>query len=128
MSLLILTLALRKFIAFLLAFLLPLQTLAGLVMPWQMSALLPLAAHGGAHCATDAAPAAVPDVDTPTTGGDAACERCAICHLACTGILPSPEGTVADIRRQSVFLATGERQPASYLPEEPIPPPVVGRF
>lgn len=125
----LLTAALRKFIAFLLAFCLPLHALAGLAMPWQMRAQPSSAVHEGAHCAM-AAPSAVSDarVDTPTAADGAACERCAICHLACSGILPSPESTVAGGARQSVFIAASERQPASYVPEEPNPPPVVGRF
>lgn len=118
---------LRTFIAFLLAFCLPLNTLAGLAMPWQMGAQPSSAVHDGAHCST-AAPSMVSEVrvDTATAAGDAACESCAICHLACSGILPSPENTVAGVAQQAVFVVVGERQPASHLPEEPNPPPVVG--
>jgi len=120
---------LRKFIALLLALLLPVQTLAGMVMPWQMGGQPSSGVQAGAHCPTDAVTATTDAqlADASTTVGEAACERCAICHLAGAGILPASARVPTGGVRQSVLVARGEVQPASHLPEEPNPPPVAVR-
>lgn len=120
---------LRKFIAFLLALLLPLQTLAGLAMPWQVAAPSS-GAQVGTHCTADAV-AAASDAqldDASTAAGEASCEHCAICHLAGAGVLPASARVPTGGPRQSVLVVRGEAQPASHLPEEPNPPPVAIRF
>ncbi len=113
----------RKFIALLFALLLPLQTLASLVMPLQIGAQ---AAVGQAeHCPGHTGEAAA---DAQPVSGGFVCEQCGICHLACAGMMPSPEATPAGISMSLTFLSEAELQPASHTPEEPNPPPVATRF
>lgn len=112
----------RKFIALLFALLLPLQTLASMVMPLQIGAQA--AAMQVEHCPGHAGDAA-PD-EQPALGG-LVCEQCGICHLACAGMMPSPEATPAGISVSHAFLSEAELQPASHTPEEPNPPPVATR-
>ena len=113
---------LRKLIALLFALLLPLQTLASLVMPMQIGAQA--AAMQAEHCPGHSADAAA---DAQPALGDPACQQCGICHLACAGMMPSPEATPAGISVNHAFLSEAELQPASHTPEEPNPPPVAPR-
>ncbi len=115
-------LELRKLIALLFALLLPLQTLASLVMPLQVGAQA--AAEQAEHCPGHGGDAAV---DALPALGDPACERCGICHLACAGMIPSPDATTRSLVVHFSFLAEAEPMPASHTPEEPNPPPVATR-
>ena len=113
---------LRKFIALLFALLLPLQTLASLVMPLQVGAQA--TAEQAEHCPGHSGDAAA---DAQPALGDLACEQCGICHLACAGMMPSPDATTRSIAVHYSFLSEAELQPASHTPEEPNPPPVTTR-
>jgi hypothetical protein len=119
---LIWTLDLRKFIALLFALLLPLQTVASMVMPLQVGAQA--VAAQAEHCPGHSGDAVA---DVQPALGDPACERCGICHLACAGMVPSPEATPAGISMSHAVLPEAELQPASHIPEEPNPPPVATR-
>lgn len=113
---------LRKFIALLFALLLPLQTLASMVMPLQIGAQA--AAAQVEHCPGHAGEAMA---DEQPAAGGLVCEQCGICHLACTGMMPSAESTQHRIRAETAYLAEAEPMPASHTPEEPNPPPVATR-
>ena len=113
---------LRKLIALLFALLLPLQTLASLVMPMQIGAQA--AAMQAEHCPGHSADAAA---DAQPALGDPACQQCGICHLACAGMMPSPDATARSLVVHYSFLAEAEPMPASHTPEEPNPPPVAPR-
>lgn len=115
-------LELRKFIALLFVLLLPLQTLASMVMPLQVGAQA--AAGQAEHCPGHAGDAAR---DEQPVQNNLACEQCGICHLACAGMMPAPEATPAGISVSHIFPAEAELQPASHTPEEPNPPPVATR-
>lgn len=110
---------LRKLIALLFALLLPLQTLASMVMPLQAGAQAAAMQEG--HCPGHGGEA-MPD-EQPAAGG-LVCEQCGICHLACAGMMPSAEATPHRLRAETHFLAEAEPMPASHIPEEPNPPPV----
>ena len=112
----------RKLIALLFALLLPLQTLASLAMPLQAGAQA--AAMQEEHCPGHGGEA-MPG-EQPAAGG-LACEQCGICHLACTGMMPSAEATPLRLRAEARFLAEAEPMPASHIPEAPNPPPVATR-
>lgn len=113
---------LRKLIALLFAVLLPLQTLASMVMPLQIGvqAVAMQAEHCPGHGGDGPADA------QPALGG-LVCEQCGICHLACAGMMPSADATPAGISLSHAFRAEAELQPASHTPEEPNPPPVANR-
>ncbi len=113
---------LRKLIALLFAVLLPLQTVASMVMPLQVAAQA--AVEQAEHCPGHAADAAQDGQPVPN---GLVCEQCGICHLACAGMMPAPDATPAGISVNHVFLAEAELQPASHTPEEPNPPPVATR-
>lgn len=113
---------LRKLIALLFALLLPLQTLASLVMPMQIGAQA--AAMQAEHCPGHSADAAA---DAQPALGDPACQQCGICHLACAGMMPSPDATTRSLVVHYSFQAEAEPMPASHTPEEPNPPPVATR-
>ena len=115
-------LELRKFIALLFALLLPLQTLASMVMPLQIGAQA--AAEQAEHCPGHSGDATA---DAQPVSGGLVCEQCGICHLACAGMMPSPEATPAGISMSRAFPSEAELQPASHTPEEPNPPPVTTR-
>jgi len=115
-------LELRKLIALLFALLLPLQTLASLVMPLQVGAQA--AAGQAEHCPGHSGDAAA---DAQPALGDPACEQCGICHLACAGMMPSPDATTHSVVVHYSFLAEAEPMPASHTPEAPNPPPVATR-
>jgi hypothetical protein len=115
------TFELRKLVALLIAFLLPLQTLTALAMPMQGAAtdMVVQAEHCPGHDgAADA---------QPQNAGGLACEQCGICHLACSGMMPAAEATAPSVAVPRVFLAEAEPMPASHTPEEPNPPPVAPR-
>lgn len=113
---------LRKPIALLFALLLPLQTLASLVMPLQIGAQA--FAEQAEHCPGHSGDAAA---DAQPALGDLACEQCGICHLACAGMMPAAEATPHRFRAEMSFRAQAEPMPASHIPEEPNPPPVATR-
>lgn len=113
---------LRKLIALLFALLLPLQTLASLAMPMQIGAQA--AALQAEHCPGHSADAAA---EVQPALGDPACQQCGICHLACAGMMPSPDATTRSLDVHYSFLAEAEPMPASHTPEEPNPPPVAPR-
>jgi hypothetical protein len=115
-------LELRKLIALLFALLLPLQTLASMVMPLQVGAQA--AAEQAEHCPGHSGDAVA---DAQPALGDPACEQCGICHLACAGMIPSPDATTRSVVVHFSFLSEAELQPASHTPEEPNPPPVATR-
>lgn len=109
----------RKLVALLFALLLPLQTLASMVMPLQVAGQA--AALQGEHCPGHGEATAH---DMQSASNSLACEQCGVCHLACAGMMPSAEVTPAGISLNNIFLAAAEWQPASHTPEEPNPPPV----
>ena len=113
---------LRNLIALLFALLLPLLTLASLVMPMQIGAQA--AAMQAEHCPGHAGDASA---DAQPALGDPACQQCGICHLACAGMMPSPDATARSLVVHYSFLAEAEPMPASHTPEEPNPPPVAPR-
>lgn len=115
-------LELRKLIALLFALLLPLQTLASLVMPLQIGAQA--AAAQAEHCPGHIGDAAA---DAQPALGDLACEQCGICHLACAGMMPAADAVTRSIPAGHAYVARAELQPASHTPEEPNPPPVATR-
>jgi hypothetical protein len=115
-------LELRKLIALLFALLLPLQTLASLVMPLQLAGQS--VAMEAEHCPGHGGDAANDEQPVPNS---LACEQCGVCHLACAGMMPSAEATPAGFSVNNIFLAAADRRPASHTPEEPNPPPVATR-
>jgi hypothetical protein len=116
------TITMRKLIALLFALLLPLQTLASLVMPMQIGAQA--AAEQAEHCPGHSGDAAA---DAQPALGDLACEQCGICHLACAGMMPTADAVTRSIPAGQAYVASTELQPASHTPEEPNPPPVATR-
>ena len=113
---------LHKFIALLFALLLPLQTLASMVMPMQIGAQA--AAAQVEHCPGHTGDASA---DAQAALGDPACEQCGICHLACAGMMPAADATPDGISMRHAFLTEAELRPVSHTPEEPNPPPVATR-
>lgn len=113
---------LRKLIALLFALLLPLQTLASLVMPMQIGAQA--AAAQAERCPGHAGDASA---DAQPALGDLACEQCGICHLACAGMMPTADAVTHSIPAGQTYVARTELQPVSHTPEEPNPPPVATR-
>jgi hypothetical protein len=113
---------LRKLIALSFALLLPLQTLASMVMPLQIGA--EAGALQAEHCPGHGGDATA---DAEPALGDLACEQCGICHLACAGIVPASDANPHRIPAGRAYVARAEPQPASHTPEEPNPPPVATR-
>ncbi|MFO1319350.1 MAG: hypothetical protein U1F52_07030 [Burkholderiales bacterium] len=109
---------------------LPLQSVAGVLMPFCAgSSDAATSAHGmhGDHAMHADSMSA--EASTPAPGGQTAaaphvagCDQCGLCHLACAGALPVSAPVLAD-RLQSVLRPAPQSNVTQFLPDPFLRPP-----
>lgn len=123
----------RSLVVLVICVLLPLQAVAGLVMPFCSSgAATAQATHcdsgGPAHDAhlqgSDASSHHASGAEDPGSV-PSSCDQCSLCHLACTGALPVSVPEVTAILR-SVLRAAPQVNVSQFLPDPFLRPPRSG--
>ena len=120
-----------RFLLFFAALWLPVQTMAGMVMPLGLM----LQDQGSQVAATEQAAQAHPcheaaagqtdraDPGVQTGTHDSTCGNCEICHLACAGFMPSALPATNLVPSSPRYVQPALAAPASHIAEPPQHPP-----